>query len=68
MAKKSFTLMVIPDHDAPVKRYTIQRSFLMQVGMGLMLVVGLASGASIHYFQVAADASENRILREENLT
>ncbi len=68
MAKKSFTLMVIPDHDAPVKRYTIQRSFLTQVGMGLMLVVGLGVGASVHYFQVAADASENRILREENLT
>ncbi|MBZ4406768.1 M23 family metallopeptidase [Myxococcus sp. XM-1-1-1] len=68
MAKKSFTLMVIPDHDAPVKRYTIQRSFLMQVGMGLMLVVGLGAGAGIHYFQVAADASENRILRDENLT
>ncbi|MFB1480972.1 M23 family metallopeptidase [Corallococcus sp. RDP092CA] len=68
MAKKSFTLMVIPDHDAPVKRYTIQRSWLMQVGMGLMLVAGLGVGASIHYLQVAADASENRILREENLT
>nr|WP_217917425.1 MULTISPECIES: M23 family metallopeptidase [unclassified Myxococcus] len=60
--------MVIPDHDAPVKRYTIQRSFFTQVGMGLMLVVGLGVGASVHYFQVAADASENRILREENLT
>ncbi|MBJ6761736.1 M23 family peptidase [Corallococcus sp. H22C18031201] len=68
MAKKSFTLMVIPDHDAPVKRYTIQRSWLTQVAMGVMLVVGLGVAGSIHYFQVAADASENRILRDENLT
>lgn len=68
MAKKSYTLIVVPDHDSPVKRYQIQKSFLTQVAMGAMLVVGLGVGASFHYFQVARDASENRILREENLT
>jgi murein DD-endopeptidase MepM/ murein hydrolase activator NlpD len=67
-AKKSYTLMLIPDHDSPVKRYQIQKSFLVQVGMGVMLLAGLALGASVHYFQVAKDAAENRILREENLT
>ncbi len=68
MAKKSYTLIVVPDHDSPVKRYRIQKSFLLQVGMGVMLLVGLGMGASLHYFQVAKDASENRILRDENLT
>ncbi len=68
MAKKSYTLIVVPDHDSPVKRYRIQKSFLVQIGMGVMLLAGLAMGASLHYFQVAQDASENRILRDENLT
>jgi murein DD-endopeptidase MepM/ murein hydrolase activator NlpD len=68
VAKKSYTLIVVPDHDSPVKRYRIQKSFLLQVGMGVMLLVGLGMGASLHYFQVAKDASENRILRDENLT
>jgi murein DD-endopeptidase MepM/ murein hydrolase activator NlpD len=68
VAKKSYTLIVVPDHDSPVKRYRIQKSFLVQIGMGVMLLAGLAMGASLHYFQVAKDASENRILRDENLT
>ncbi|MDC0709407.1 M23 family metallopeptidase [Stigmatella sp. ncwal1] len=68
MAKKSYTLMVVSDHNSPVKRFHIQRSFLIQLGMGLVLVGGVALGATAHYFQVAKDAAENRILREENLT
>ncbi|ADO73812.1 M23 family metallopeptidase [Stigmatella aurantiaca] len=68
MAKKSYTLMVVSDHNSPVKRFHIQRSFLIQLGVGVMLVGGVALGATAHYFQVAKDAAENRILREENLT
>ncbi|MDQ3265779.1 MAG: M23 family metallopeptidase [Myxococcota bacterium] len=68
MAKKSFTLIVVPDHNAPVKRYNIQKSFLLQVAMGGGLLVLIALIGSIHYFQVAQDAAENRTLREENLT
>jgi len=68
VANKSYTVILVPDHDSPVKRYRIQKSFLVQVGMGVMLLAGLGLGASAHYFSVAQDASENRILREENLT
>src|SRR5258708_22113306 len=35
---------------------------------GLGVVALLATGASVHYFQVAGDAAENRIMREENLS
>jgi murein DD-endopeptidase MepM/ murein hydrolase activator NlpD len=68
VAKKSYTLIVVSDHNAPVKRYHIQRSFLVQLGVGAALLVGMALGATIHYFRVAQDAAENRILRDENLT
>ncbi|MCY1080428.1 M23 family metallopeptidase [Archangium lansingense] len=68
MAKKSYTLIVVPDHESPVKRYRVQKSLFLQVGGGLLLLAGLALGATLHYFQVARDAAENRILREENLT
>ena len=34
----------------------------------MVALAGLGLGASVHYFSVAQDAAENRILREENLT
>ena len=67
--KKSYTLIVVPDHaQAQVRRYHIQRNFLLQLSMGLVLLVGFAIGSGVHYFAVARDAAENRILRDENLT
>lgn len=66
-SKKSFTLIVVPDHSATVKRYRIQKSFLVQIAGGLGLVALVALIATFHYFQVARDAAENRILRDENL-
>jgi murein DD-endopeptidase MepM/ murein hydrolase activator NlpD len=68
VAKKSYTLIVVSDHNAPVKRYHIQKAFLVQLGAGVLLLAGMALGATVHYFQVSKDAAENRILREENLT
>jgi murein DD-endopeptidase MepM/ murein hydrolase activator NlpD len=68
LAKKSYTLIVVPDHESPVKRYRVQKTLFLQIGGGLLVMAGLALGATLHYFQVARDAAENRILREENLT
>lgn len=66
-AKKSFTLIVVPDHDSPVKRYRVPKSLLVQVGAGFGVLALVAAIATTHYFQVARDAAENRVLREENL-
>ena len=68
MAKKTYTVMVVSDHNSPVKRYHIQKSFLVQLGVGVALLVGMVTGGTVHYFRVAQDAAENRVLREENLT
>jgi murein DD-endopeptidase MepM/ murein hydrolase activator NlpD len=68
VAKKSYTVIVVSDHDAPVKRYHVQKSYLVQLGVGVLLLVGMVLGGTIHYMQVAKDAAENRILRDENLT
>ena len=68
MAKKTYTVMVVSDHNSPVKRYHIQKSFLVQLGVGVALLVGMVAGGTVHYFRVAQDAAENRVLREENLT
>ncbi len=67
MTKKTFTLIVVPDHNAPVRRYSIQKKFLMQVAGGAAALLVLALAGTIHYFRVARDAAENRTLREENV-
>ena len=67
MAKKTFTLIVVPDHNAPVRRYRVQKTLLTAGGRGVVLSRACPWRRRIHYFQVAKDAAENRILREENL-
>jgi murein DD-endopeptidase MepM/ murein hydrolase activator NlpD len=67
LATKTYTLIVVPDHHSQVKRYRIQRRFLVQVAAGVLTLLALAGVGTWHYFQVARDAQENRSLREENL-
>ena len=67
-AKESYTLMVIAGHDSPVRRFNVAKALLVQAALGLVVLVAVVTAASVHYFQVACDAAENRILREENLT
>jgi murein DD-endopeptidase MepM/ murein hydrolase activator NlpD len=67
-ANKTFTLIVVPDHHAEVKRYRIQQRYLVHLGLAVAILIALAAGATGHYFMVAKDASENRVLRDENLT
>jgi len=68
LRKKTHTLIVVPDDDSPVKRYRVPRRLLVQVGAMAAFALGLLVAACAHYLQVARDAAENRILRDENLS
>src|SRR5690606_33294980 len=52
---------------AEVRRYRVQTSLLLNLAFGAALVALVAAGAGVHYTRGAKDASENRVLREENL-
>jgi murein DD-endopeptidase MepM/ murein hydrolase activator NlpD len=66
LANKGYTLIVVPDREAAVKRYRIHKNLLLQVAGGGAALAVLLLAATVHYFLVAKDAAENRILRDEN--
>jgi murein DD-endopeptidase MepM/ murein hydrolase activator NlpD len=67
LSNQSFTLIVVPDRHAEVRRFRLERRWILQAlaGLGLLVLVGL--GMSVHYSSVVAAARENPALREENL-
>lgn len=67
LSNESFTLIVVPDRHAEVRRFRLQRRWLFQ-GLGaisVLLVVAVAMAG--HYASVVSLARENPALREENL-
>ncbi len=68
MAKKTITLIVVPDHDAPVRRFQLDKALLRHGALGLGIAAAVAVAALVHYFALVREASENRVLRDENLT
>jgi murein DD-endopeptidase MepM/ murein hydrolase activator NlpD len=68
LGHKTYTVIVVPDNNAEVRRYRVRKNLLMQVGGGVGALALLLTIGTVHYFKVARDASENRYLREENLT
>jgi murein DD-endopeptidase MepM/ murein hydrolase activator NlpD len=67
LSNKSFTLIVVPDRHAEVKRFRLEKRWVIQglVGLGLLILTGL--GMTVHYAMVVSAARENPSLREENL-
>jgi murein DD-endopeptidase MepM/ murein hydrolase activator NlpD len=67
LAKKSFTLIVVPEHDQAVRRYQVDRKVVRQLLAGAALVVTVLAVAAVHYTHLIYRASENRALRDENV-
>jgi murein DD-endopeptidase MepM/ murein hydrolase activator NlpD len=67
MKNTAFTLIVVPDRGAEVRRFHVPVRRVVQAGVaaGLLVLAGLS--ATVHYGFVVEDALENRALREENV-
>jgi murein DD-endopeptidase MepM/ murein hydrolase activator NlpD len=66
-SNESFTLIVVPERHAEVRRFHLKKVWLIQAAavVAVLAVVGFVMAG--HYFSVVSDAHENPALREENL-
>jgi murein DD-endopeptidase MepM/ murein hydrolase activator NlpD len=64
---KSYTILLVPDRDAKVKKIRLEHRMLVRVGVCFGIVVLALIGALTHYFQVVGKVAENELIRAENL-
>ena len=64
---KSYTILLVPDRDAKVKKIRLEHRMLVRVGLAFGVVVLALIGALAHYFQVVGKLVENELIRAENL-
>ncbi len=66
-SNESFTLIVVPDRHAEVKRFHLRKLWIYQLlgAVAVLILIGL--GFTGHYFSVVSEARENPSLRDENL-
>lgn len=67
MADKTFTLIVVPEHNQQVRRFRVPLRHLWRAGAGLGVFTLILLAGFIHYVTVIGDASGNQALRDENL-
>jgi murein DD-endopeptidase MepM/ murein hydrolase activator NlpD len=67
LSNKSFTLIVVPDRHAEVKRFRLEKRWVIQALAALAVLVVVAAAMTVHYVMVVSAAQENPALREENL-
>jgi len=66
-SNESFTLIVVPDRHAEVKRFHLRKAWVFQAlgAVGVLILVALVMAG--HYVSVVSEARENPVLRDENL-
>jgi murein DD-endopeptidase MepM/ murein hydrolase activator NlpD len=67
LSNESFTLIVVPDRHADVRRFKLQKRWLLQGASVIVVVMVVAAVMVGHYLSVVGSARENPALREDNL-
>ena len=66
MKNRNFTLMIVPDAHAQVKRIQVRRELVYGSAIAALVVVGVLSALIVHYVYEIDQIFEARALREEN--
>jgi hypothetical protein len=64
---KSYTILLVPDRDAKVKKIRLEHRMFVRVGICAGLLVLVLIGMLAHYFSVVGKVAENEFVRAENL-
>lgn len=66
LAKRFYTLMIVPDRDSSTKRYRISQRLVFGVVGSMAAFAAVLVGFGIHYVALLDRAHDNRLLRDEN--
>ena len=67
MAKRTYTVLVVPEHSSKVRRLKIPHSMLLKLVIGTIGFVALTGFLLVHYFYILDQANENSALKSENI-
>ncbi len=67
MANKTYTVLIVPEKSAQVRRLIVPRTTLVKAGLIGLTVVATCGFMLVHYLYMADQASENRSLKDENV-
>ena len=64
---KSYTILLVPDRDAKVKKIRLEHRMLVRVAVCAGVLTLALIGMLAHYFSVVGKVAENELIRAENL-
>ena len=67
MSHKYYTVLIVPDNSPKTRKLRVPQWVLTRsaIAVSVLLLAGVA--ASVHYFNIVGDVTENKILRDENV-
>ena len=67
MSHKYYTVLIVPDNSPKTRKLRVPQWVLTRsaIALSVLLLAGVA--ASVHYFNIVGDVTENKILRDENV-
>ena len=65
--KKSYTVLIVPEGSAKVRRYKVFEKRFYQLFLAAFGILGIAGFMVVHYFYVLDQASQQRQLQDENV-